>query len=221
MITLDKTKPFGKVVPPWHPEDCDRAAHYEQGGRLFDAHGRAIEPGKPLAVAKAATKSAKPAANTPTSADEETSGNDVEFDENAYVDIMTLLEGAEEIPWPQFRKRAREILGPDCPSDKAGMKEALATALEKVESAKDSPQHTLPEVSSAGITMDGLSSDAEHIVGTVNLAAWARGTQQYIFGEVAKAIRAKYNKQVSERVDALDFLIEQGVVSAAAARKDI
>lgn len=118
-----------------------------------------------------------------------------------------------------FRKKAREVLGDTCPSDKAGIKQALAIAIEKFQE-RQAKRQKLPETT-AGLTFSDLTGEAEYTVGTVNLAAWGRGKQQYIFGEVAKAIRTKFHKQVSERRDAVDFLIEQGVVSAAEARKDV
>lgn len=205
MLMLNKSQPYGKIAPAWQPDEFDRPAYYEQNGKMFDAHGRLIEAGKPLQVSQ------------PAPADAE---NDEPGDEPP-VDVAALLEGADTMPWPQFRKRAREVLGDTCPGDKAGMKAALATALEKRAEQIAKRQHKAPEPAGRGLTYDDMTGDSAHMVGTVNLAAWGRGRQQYIFGEVAKAIRTKYHKQVSERRDAVDFLIEQGVITKAEARKDV
>ena len=203
MSTLNRSQSYGKISPPYQPDEFDRPAYYEQAGKMFDAHGRLIVPGVALA---------EPAADA---GDNDPGGND------GAIDVVALYEGADSMPWPVFRKKAREVLGETCPSDKAGIKVALGTAIEKFNERKAKKAADLPETKSAGLTFSSLTGDAEHTVGTVNLRAWGAGRQQYIFGEVAKAIRTKYHKQVSERRDAVDFLIEQGVVTKAEARKDV
>lgn len=55
----------------------------------------------------------------------------------------------------------------------------------------------------------------------VDLEAWARGKKDYLIGDLRKAFKLKYNKVITERRDALDFLIEQRVVTPQEARKDI
>jgi hypothetical protein len=55
----------------------------------------------------------------------------------------------------------------------------------------------------------------------IDLAAWARGQKDYLPPELFKAIRGKYNVQLSQRRDAIELLIKEGVVTAAEARKDI
>lgn len=55
----------------------------------------------------------------------------------------------------------------------------------------------------------------------VDLAAWARGRKDYVFGEVRKAIDARYFRSLNERREAVEFLIDQGVITAAEARKDV
>lgn len=202
MSTLNRSQSYGKISPPYQPDEFDRPAYYEQAGKMFDAHGRLIVPGVALAEPEAMTQ-------------------DDDGDDAAPVDVVALYEGADTMPWPVFRKKAREVLGETCPSDKAGIKVALGTAIEKFNERKAKKAADLPETKAAGLTFSSLTGDAEHTVGTVNLRAWGAGRQQYIFGEVAKAIRTKYHKQVSERRDAVDFLIEQGVVTKAEARKDV
>jgi hypothetical protein len=55
----------------------------------------------------------------------------------------------------------------------------------------------------------------------IDLAAWARGQKHYLAGEVFKALRNEYHVQLSERRDAVDFLIAQGVIEASQARTDV
>ena len=66
----------------------------------------------------------------------------------------------------------------------------------------------------------------------VDLAAWGRGQQDYIFGEVKlaidehilgeiyKIVDARY-VSVQSRADAVKFLIDEGIISSAEARTDV
>jgi hypothetical protein len=55
----------------------------------------------------------------------------------------------------------------------------------------------------------------------VDLLAWARGQKEYLWGEVRKAIKAEFGRNVSERDDAVEFLIAQGKITANEARRDV
>jgi hypothetical protein len=49
---LDRSRPFGSISPPWfgaRGKELDRAAFFEQDGRLFDVEDREIIPGQALA----------------------------------------------------------------------------------------------------------------------------------------------------------------------------
>lgn len=59
------------------------------------------------------------------------------------------------------------------------------------------------------------------VVDGVDLAAWGRGQQEYLFAEVRKAVKKGYGVQLAERRGVVDFLIEQRVITAAQARKDV
>ena len=59
------------------------------------------------------------------------------------------------------------------------------------------------------------------VVDGVDLAAWGRGQQEYLFAEVRKAVKKGYGAQLAERRGVVDFLIEQRVITAAQARKDV
>jgi hypothetical protein len=48
--------------------------------------------------------------------------------------------------------------------------------------------------------------------GKIDLAAWARGETKLIWGQVRKAFADQYSRDVDNKPDAIDFLIEQGVI---------
>ena len=59
------------------------------------------------------------------------------------------------------------------------------------------------------------------VIDGVDLAAWGRGQKEYLFAEVRKAMKKGYGTQVTERHDAVDFLIAQRVIGKGEARKDV
>lgn len=205
MHKLDRNRDFGRVTPPWQPDNCDRAAHYEQGGKLFDQHGHEIVPGR---RGPAATVSEAPALETGVET----------------LSITDLMANADTIPFPTLRKRAREILGETCPSGKQAIIAALTVARQGYE------ERQARRVAAATQEQSTDDDDAPEVppsmpaVTTVNgidLAAWGRGKIDRLFAEVQKAIRIQYSKQVTERRDAVEFLIEQGAITAAEARTDV
>lgn len=62
---------------------------------------------------------------------------------------------------------------------------------------------------------------ADGVVNGVDLGAWGRGQKEYLFAEVRKAVKKGYGAHLSERRDVVDFLIEQRIIPAAQARKDV
>lgn len=62
---------------------------------------------------------------------------------------------------------------------------------------------------------------ANGVVNGIDLAAWGRGQQEYLFAEVRKAVKKGYGAALDERRAVVDFLIEQRVITAAQARKDV
>jgi hypothetical protein len=55
----------------------------------------------------------------------------------------------------------------------------------------------------------------------VDLAAWGRGQKEYLWGEVRKAIKSEFGRNVSERDDAVEFLIGEGIITSEEAREDV
>lgn len=199
-MKLDRSKAFGKISPAYQEGDMDRPAYFEQDGKFYDAHDRLIEPGKPLAPPP-------PLSATPTGATED----------DTAMSATRLLAEADTMPWPKFRAAAKKVLGETCPSDKEGIKAALTAGIAAVQEreAKRAP-------AANGLTWDSLTGGKEAAAaGGVDLGAWAAGQREYLFGEIQKTIRKTYNKQVTERRDAVSFLVEQGVLTAAQARTDV
>lgn len=221
MQHLDRSRPFGAISPPLVEPDLDRPAFYEQDGKLFDAHDRHIEPGKPLPE------------------DEEPPVNDSVKDTAAGMSPAVLLANAGAMPWAAFRKRAREILGDACPAGKSDIVEALKAAIQHYEARQkrrtsgpntSGPKVAEPDQKSTGLTWNNLTGQEENEnltakpvakAGEIDLAAWGRGQKEYIFSEVRKGIRAKFSVSVTERRDAVNLLVDEKVITAAEARKDI
>lgn len=241
-MKLNRNRPFGRITPPWQDHDMDRPAFYEQDGKFYDQHDRLIERGKPLrpiAQAPAAPVEAPtpqvqvPMPPTVVEEPTPTQRDPLDHDGNGHkggslpasdlADTLTaadLLANAAHIPWPTFRKAAQRILGSSCPASKKAILDELKKAAEGVDDFADVQARNarprpaaVPKQPAGPVTIKGGV--------TVDLAAWGRGQKDYLWSEVQKAIRQQYHKQVTERRDALDFLIEEGVITADSARKDI
>ena len=238
MLKLDRSKPFGLISPPWHGDEggplLDRPAHYDQAGHLFDAHGREIVPGQPLVEESRrvvpASEVLPPLAPPPTNG--ETAATE------ASMTPAQVLAQADSLSFAILRKEAKRILGPTCPGNKIGIKAALEAAI-----AAYQEKQTKRYSGAKGMTWAGLAGQtpAEEEApdepaqpappaaqppanGALDLAAWGRGQREYLFAEVRKAIRAKYNRTIfgeHERREAVYFLVDQGLIRASDARKDI
>lgn len=193
-MRLDRSRPFGKIAGDiFIPDGCDRPAVYEQGGLYFDAHDRLLEPGKTASI-------------VPTD-DDDDDLPEVE------MTVAELLRQADVLHWRKLKAHAIRVLGPDCPASKAQIIEALQEVQKEFDArlAKREKAAAPRAVAPAAKKADG----------GVDLAAWARGQKEYLFGDIRKAIKAEYGRNVQERDDAVEFLVEQGVVYAEHARKDV
>lgn len=188
---LDRSKPFGRIAPPLTIEGFDVPAHYEQHGQLFDAHDRA------LSVAKE-EKPVEKKADAPATV----------------MSVEELFVSADTIAYPVFHKHAKAILGEKCPSGKKAILAALADAKKAYDERK-------AKVAAPVVEEPDPAAPAPAKASGVDLAAWGRGQKNYLFNEIQKAVRATYHAVLSERRDVLTLLIEQGVITAAEARKDV
>ncbi len=199
MKKLNRNKPFGKITPPYDMPDLDRAAHYEQDGMFFDGHDREIVPGQPLQLVQ--EPKVEPA---------EVAVVDTEVTSAAEL----LLKRSENMSVVELRKEAKIVLGDDAPKKAADIIEALQLAVAAQSSLGETPE---PSQTSEGLTWSGLAGGDDGI----DLLAWGRGQKEYLWSEVQQEIRKEHHKQVSERRDAVDFLIEMGLLKSAEARTDI
>lgn len=123
--------------------------------------------------------------------------------------VAELAAQVDTMSWPKWSAAVKNVLGPACPRGKAAMLGALQEAIKE----HGERQSNRTAKTAAPAPTNGKSG--------IDLAAWARGQKDYISGEVFKAMRTAYNVQFSERRDAVDFLISEGVIEAAQARKDV
>jgi hypothetical protein len=101
-----------KIMPPWEGPGFDRPAFYSFEGKYFDAHGREIVPGEPLA--KEAADADEEAATAPP----------------GRMGAAALLAARSTMPWAAFLKAARDLLGDTCPAEQTKVLEALRIAAE-------------------------------------------------------------------------------------------
>lgn len=234
MLKLDAKQPFGTIHPPLTEAGFDRPAHFEQGNKYFDQHGRQIVAGQPL-----------PDAAPPVDAN---IGATVR---PAYTPTELIVH-ADTIPWAEFAHDAKLILGAKCPAGKEAIVVALRKAVAGFEekrrnkrerdavlgtrgAASEVPDADPPDTTQGGqVDLEALLPPAQHGAtskpppvpkkGAVDLKAWAMGHADYLISEVRKAIRQQYAKQISgenERADMVAFLVEVGCITAEQARKDV
>lgn len=197
-IRFDKKRPYGKIAPPMTIDGYDLPAMYEQDGRLFDAYGYECKPGASRA-------------------------RDAEADDDTTTDgpmsVDALLRDADTMQYARLLKHAKQILGPTCPNGKQPIIAALREAKAAYEQRQATRRTARPATEAP--TPAEAGTPAPVVAGGVDLAAWGRGQKDYLFGEVQKAIRATYHAQLSERRDAVQLLIDQGVITARDARQDV
>lgn len=227
MTKLNRSQPFGTITPPMLEGAMDRPAHYEQDGNLYDAHDQLIVLGEPL-VAEPPTAPEKPAApvkeakaaaapkatkaapkaltpeapKAPETAKEPTAESAPAPAERPLTAIE-VLNG--NLPFAAFKKEAKRILGDQCPASKGDIKAALAAFDAQPNLKAQRQEETAAAQNDAG--KNG-----------VDLAAWGRGQKIYLFGEVRKAIKTRFNVVVTEEWDAVDLLINEKVITAREAR---
>jgi hypothetical protein len=132
---------------------------------------------------------------------------DVQMKEGDWADAAReLLRKADSMQFMQFAIKAAALLGGDNPPSN---KKDIVAALQSRLDAMAGPAKPAAKKAAKVAEDDGA----------VDLAAWARGEKKALFDDVAKAIRESYARDVSTVPDALDLLIEEGVVSDDEAMK--
>jgi hypothetical protein len=169
----------------------DNGVAYVQNGRPYNASFQELDDdGKVIAAAPVPAK--------PNSAAE------------VKLSPAEVLMQADSIPFLAFKAKAKLILGDACPGSKAD----IICALERVSGVRPAPEPLpAPKVN---------QSEPVKLTGglEVDLLAWGRKTdpKHYLFGDVTKAFRLKYNKQIDNERDGINFLIDEGAIPAAEAR---
>jgi len=215
MQKLNQTRPFGRITPPYSVPGTGRLAAYEQEGRFYDAHMALIstEPPRAAAPTPAPVIAPPPAEVSPAAveavmAPAEPAEPAAAPAPAAQMGPAELIAASHSMGWPKFRAEAQRVLGPACPPSKGGIIAALEAMVSGVS--------TVAQPASSG----PVNPDSPVIDG-IDLAAWARGQKEYLFGDIQKALRKGYSRQVHERVDAVNFLIDEKVIAADEARKDV
>lgn len=140
---------------------------------------------------------------------------DADDSDDAPVSGMTvreLIEQGEAMPTRALKAAARQVLGDQCPNGKS----AIIDALRAIEKQHD--ERMKAEAPSPAKAAQPVSNGA---LGKPELTAWAEGRKEFLFADIRKAIKAVYGRNVSERDDAVEFLVGQGLVYAERARKDV
>ncbi len=221
-MKLDRSKPFGKVSPPMILHGLtDRPACFEQNGLLFDAHDNHISADYDAGVpadpsVPPPSKPDVPQAPTPPAAS-------VQPPAETMLSVDRLLSEVDSMPYQTWARHARATLGPTCPAGK----KAILAALEEAKKVYEEKQAKRAQFSAATAAEEAEVANAVEPAASpakpagVDLAAWGRGQVDYLFGDVRKAAREQYNVQLSERRAVVDFLIEQKVITAREARRDV
>jgi hypothetical protein len=198
-MKLNRSRPFGKIAGDvFIPDGCDRPALYEQDGRFFDAHDRLIVVGETASI-------------VPSSDDDEVDGEAAPT-----MTVADLLRQADTMHWRTFKVAAGKVLGAECPATKATIIEALQAVQKEFDARAARRGKDRGTVAAPGRQpQSGLAASG------VDLAAWGRGQRDYLWGEVRKAMKTEFGRAVTERDDAVDFLIQQGVITAGEARQDV
>lgn len=164
-------------------------AFYEQDGHFFDAKKRPMGKDHNGLPIPLEVKEEAPAE---TKAESET------------LSASELLR-RQNMPIGQWKAHCKRLLGPDSPGTKAEIMPLLN------ELAKNEPAIE-PEREPEAPVEAGPDED-------VDLALWGRGKKNYLMGKVFKAIRDTYDTDVGSQFAAVEFLISEGIVTEAQARK--
>lgn len=202
MLKLNKSRSFGKISGEiFIPDGCDRPAHYEQDGKFFDAHEREIVAGETI------------------------KDYDADRDDGAAIPadltVAGLLRESELLPWRKFQRYAQHVLGDECPATKMAIIEKLHEVQREFDARAVARKGGRPRKNAAPQAPDDQGKKASAPSTGVDLAAWGRGQREYLWGEVRKAIKTTYGRNTQERDDAVEFLVTEGIITAAEARKDV
>jgi hypothetical protein len=200
MVALDKSKKYAKVCG----EDTKGVA-WKQAGRLFNAQFQEVNGAGELMNGE--------------SADMEPAAVPAKKERPALDTIPALLKAKDSTPFMAWKKAAGAFLDP-CPGTKADIVahlEAKAIATGTVTIAPVEPA-ARPEDAPTVEALKVREAAPDEIRDKLNAWGDKRISQKLLFGDVQKMIRVKYNKVINNERDAINFLIDSGVVPAEWAR---
>jgi hypothetical protein len=201
-MPLNKNRPFGTISPGYN------GASYEQVGtdgvtRYYNGEGYEVDVRTGKVVEGPETAGAAKSAVA-------TEDNGKSVAERA----REILEQKDKPPFAKFALKAAALIGGDNPpSTKTEIVAALTTLAEKPKPAPVEVQ-AVPDAAKSEATPKPVDEPIP-LVGdeTVNLRAWGRGEQQYVFTDIAKAILQSYARNVTTRAGALEALMDVGLLS--------
>ena len=112
-----------------------------------------------------------------------------------------MIDDCKKLPFIQWAVKAAALLGGNPPASK---RDLLAELEKRARALENQAANAEKAKKKAGKASTGKG---------VDLKLWAEGKKKYLFDEVQKAIRAKYSREVAHEADAIDMLIEEGVVN--------
>ena len=233
-MKLNRNRPFGKIGGEHIPDGCTTPATYDQDGRFFDQFDEEIVPAgtkrqvvsavkgeadrapskSESAAAKAAAKDAERHARNKAQAEKNMADAPAEPEAREAYSAGDLLAQCDTMAWAMFHNEAKRVLGAGCP----GGKDAIIAALKKAQAGKGAGKGKNGTTAPDGKPVAPVAASVAP--GAIDLAQWAMGKKEYLFGQVRGAIRTQYAAVVEKRRDAVHLLVDQKVVPAHLARTD-
>lgn len=137
-------------------------------------------------------------------------------------ELLEEAAGEAKRPFLSWKADAKKILGDKCPGTKADILKALEASLEAVKPAPKQQAAGAPEPTPA--PTDGKQNKPKGPARLPDghpdrqtLYLWGSGQKKMLFGKVRQMMREGYNRVFHNERDALNFLVDEGVVPAAEA----
>lgn len=224
-MKFNRNKPYGEITPPY------RGASFQQGDQYYDADFKRIAE-----LSKAPKlREVQPVDLSPIGAVEAKLIMMAEDPDITWQEFRKASRGAlDECPTTKDKivealkdQIVQQILAKH-PYSKATPQDPSAPSVEAAEdefkgmtwgdeSGKKSAVPPAPPEEDDDNPIDPGDMNGPEAAeapndGPVDLAAWGKGRAPYLFSDVQKAIREKFARQVSKKIDAVDLLIDEGVI---------
>ncbi len=187
MSQLNFGRPYGTITPPLN------GAVFQQNDEYYDALGHRLakdESGLPIAVAL----------------------DPEEIDPDTLPTAHELLINKDKMPFFKWKGHAKRILGPESPGNKDGLVEMLKSVRNNQVGMHRAPDPAVENQTATEAEISKQDLDPAQN-GDVDIVGWAKGEKQYLMAQITKVIRARFHIQCTTMRDAIDFLIQQGVVT--------